>query len=220
MKKTIFFVYAGLVVGLLAIFAFIRLSSYHAVAFTISQPGLKVQVFRQLDDKKTEQVAEFTSTTELTLENGSYRYIATGEHIASTVNNFEVNGRQAINVKPDFDKTYLAELLAPEQEALTAAIARSDPRITVYYTINKGELLGQGEWYGTTLTDKKADPAQPSDFYRILMKKQDGKWALIGKPRLVLSAPDYPDVPKEILSRINQFDPTQTVQDMSKADPN
>lgn len=219
MKKTALYVYGAIIISLLLLFAFIRISSFHKIAFTISQPNLKVEVFRQFEGTKTEKVGEFTQATDLTLENGSYYYIASGENAAVKVTKFEVDRAQKIDVQPGFDQEYLASLLKSEQEALTAMIAKSNPRIDVYFNINNGKLFGIGDWYGTTLTSKQAEPNQPSDFYRVLMKKEGGQWKLLGKPKLIWSVPDHPEIPRDILSQLNKLDPTFVTTPASAGSP-
>lgn len=217
MKKTAIYVYASLVIASLAMFAFARFSSFHTITFKTDYPNLGIQLYRQTDDRSSEKIGAIQNGSKFTLENGKYYYMVTGEHIAPSAVKFEVTRSEEMAIKANFTSDYLKSLLAPEEPAIHAVISKYSPKVDVFFTINKGELFGRGEWYGTTLTNKNDDPAQPSDNYRVVLKKENGLWQLIGKPELTLSAPNYPSVPKEYLSKINQLDPSRIILPESEA---
>ena len=64
-------------------------------------------------------------------------------------------------------------------------------------------IYNQGEYYGATLNFRDQTSYQ-RDTLHILAKKENGKWRVLSlPPSPVLSAPKYPNVPKEILRKIN-----------------
>lgn len=94
--------------------------------------------------------------------------------------------------------------LDKELETITLVLQSAYPKITTDYTISRGKLYDQGQWYGTTLTYKGTDTFN-RDTLRVLMQKKDGIWTLrTTPPELLLSAKKYPDVPKSILQSVNQ----------------
>jgi len=218
MKKTAIYIYASLVIAVLLIFGFVRLSSFHSISFKTEHTGLTTELYRQVNERKSEKIGTVENGSKLTLEAGNYYYLATGEHVAPKVGKFEVTRSEEIAIQTNFTGDYLVSLLGPEEPTIHAAISRYNPKVDTYFTINKGTLYGRGDWYGTTLTSKKDDPVQPNDNYRVVLNKQNGQWRVIGKPELILSAPDYPNVPKEFLSRINQLDPSRIVRSEADAD--
>lgn len=101
-------------------------------------------------------------------------------------------------------KQDLNNQLDKELETITLVLQSAYPKITTDYTISRGKLYDQGQWYGTTLTYKGTDTYN-RDTLRVLMQKKDGIWTLrTTPPELLLSAKKYPDVPKSILQSINQ----------------
>lgn len=101
-------------------------------------------------------------------------------------------------------KLNLNEQLLIEQGVIDGVLVEKYPKITTDYTINKGQLFDKGQWYGTTLTYKGAD-VKNRDTLRVLMEKKDGAWSLrTTPPQPLLSAMEFPDVPKSILQTINK----------------
>ena len=91
-----------------------------------------------------------------------------------------------------------------ERETIIAALATRYPEITTDYTINKGKLYKDGEWFGTTLTYKGSDTMN-RDTLRLLMQKKDGLWVLrTTPPEPLLSKHSYSDAPIEILRELNK----------------
>ena len=96
------------------------------------------------------------------------------------------------------------EQLAAEQAAIDAVLIEKYPKIATDYVINKGQLFEKGKWYGTTLTYKGSD-IDNRDTLRVLMEKKDDTWTLLTTPpRPILSAKEFPDIPKSILQTINK----------------
>ena len=101
-------------------------------------------------------------------------------------------------------KTQLEAKLVEDLPAITAVLTTKYPLIATDYNIEAGKLFDQGQWFGTTLSYKGID-TDNRDTLRVLMQKKDGAWILrTNPPRPLLSQKDFPDVPKDILKKINQ----------------
>ena len=101
-------------------------------------------------------------------------------------------------------KIDLKAQLETEQSTITGVILATYPKIATDYTINPGQLFEEGQWYGATLTYKGSDTMN-RDTLRILMQKKEGVWLLrTTPPEPLLSAKNYPDVPKKVLQAINK----------------
>lgn len=109
----------------------------------------------------------------------------------------------AVHYAPSLSKSELNTQLTTELPTITQALLTAYPAISSLYTINRGALYDQGQWYGTTLIYQGAD-TDNRDTLRLLMQKKGGTWHLRSlPPRLILSASDFPDVPKTILQSVN-----------------
>lgn len=98
----------------------------------------------------------------------------------------------------------LDALLEKELTTISLAFAAQYPQAATLYAIDRGKLHLTGEWYTTTLT-YQGDDAANRDTLRVLMQKKNGEWVLRSTPpEPLLTQPDYPDVPKEILRDINK----------------
>ena len=49
------------------------------------------------------------------------------------------------------------------------------------------------------------DPQSPGGYYRVLAEKKSGTWSLIGKPEIVLTKYNTPNVPIEMLTSVNSI---------------
>lgn len=98
----------------------------------------------------------------------------------------------------------LDKLLDTELATISDVLVAEYPQVQNLYTINRGQLYDQGQWYGTTLT-YRGDDEDNRDTLRVLMQKKNNVWVIRTKPpQLLLSQPEYSDVPKVILQHINQ----------------
>ncbi len=107
-------------------------------------------------------------------------------------------------VEKTTDKADPAKKLAAEMPTITTVVTAAYPLIVTDYSINKGYLTDDGQWFGATLTYKGSD-VNNRDTLRILMQKKNGTWVLrTTPPELLLSAKKFPDAPKKFLQKINQ----------------
>jgi hypothetical protein len=100
--------------------------------------------------------------------------------------------------------TSLSQQLTDQLPTIQGALTAAYPKISTDYTVGRGKLYGDGNWYGTTLTYKGTDTAN-RDTLRVLMQKKDGVWTVRTKPpQPMLSTTEFPDVPKSALQDINK----------------
>ena len=209
------YIVAGIIIFILLVSmaAFIRLFvptqlSSHNVTFRLLQPNTEVTVYKDSTQPgHSTKLSNFTATKTLQLQNGSYYYVATGQDIATASIAFSVSNARIIEVNPSFTGTYLNAQIASQLPQINAAIRQAYPKITNDYVINSGKLFLQGQWYGTTISDKRSTNRNPYDAYRIVLLKQNDVWQVMTKPEINLSIPNYPGIPKVVLSSINNIDP-------------
>lgn len=107
--------------------------------------------------------------------------------------------KQTPDVKIDLKKQ-----LEQERTSIIAVLVAAYPKVKTDYAVAQGKLYDKGQWFGTTLTYKGKDDAN-RDTLRVLMEKKDGKWTLrTTPPQPLLSTVEYPDVPRSILTTINE----------------
>ncbi len=93
--------------------------------------------------------------------------------------------------------------LSEEISAIHSLLSNKYPLTKTDYTIT-GEKLYRNQYYGAILIYHGRDNMN-RDSLRVLMQKSDGEWKLLSTPpTIILSAPDYPSVPKPVLSDINR----------------
>ena len=73
------------------------------------------------------------------------------------------------------------------------------------YEIATGKLLGDGDWYVTTIRKPlKSQWSLATDVYRVILKN-DGGWKMMAGPNLVFAYMDYPEIPKEVIASANNL---------------
>lgn len=179
------------------------------VRFNLHLPNMAVDIFKRSEQTTgtAAKVASITNNATVPLTHGDYYYLVSGENIAPESVNFTVTAAKTVEVTPVYTDAYLEFALQPELAAINDAIKRSYPLAGDKYTIHKGRLYQQGQWYATTLTDKRSTPKNPYDIYRIVLLKENGAWQPMTKPELVVSSIEYPGLPMAMLRTLNQLDP-------------
>ena len=191
-------------ISLIAAFAFIGLGfylqSFKTARFDLKKDNLKVVIY-----KDEEEVASITSDAEVRLQKGEYTYATEGKNFDNTPTSFIVGDTDPdISINPPYSSAYRNNVLSKEFSAIRSALIEAYPIISTEFTINRGEIYDDGTWYGGTLLKKPADPRDPTDLYRAVLKKEKGGWVVKTKPALSLSAKEYPDIPFSILSSVNK----------------
>lgn len=118
--------------------------------------------------------------------------------------------RQVVSLSPKYSARYLDGLLADESSNINAAIRKKYPKVGDHYTIQRGKLYGNGDWYGTILVYKIKN-LRPQDLFkidslRIVLKKDGEVWVVkTDPPDISLSKYAYPDIPEDVLSEVNSL---------------
>lgn len=141
---------------------------------------------------------------EIRLKKADYQLQTIGDNIAPHTKKLTIDSdTSTIKVEFSYTAKYLKNLHNKEQPAITERINASYPQLAQLYTIEHGALYGRGDTYGAQLVAKQK--SDHSDTLRILLQKKSDKWRVVSKPPTpLLSAPDYPNIDKEILRSINQ----------------
>jgi hypothetical protein len=109
---------------------------------------------------------------------------------------------KTIAIDPYYSDSSLNQLLEQQYPVLQSILRAKYPNISLY-TIQKGKLYHWGDWYGTTLTYVGSDYLN-RDTLRVILKKENGQWVIkTDPPSIVFSKFNYPDIPVDILSAVN-----------------
>jgi hypothetical protein len=156
-------------------------------------------------DKKEPLSQTINSSVVLQLQDGNYCVESTNKNYSQTPVCFTVDDKDmSVVVDPNYSKDYLSELLPSEIDSINLLIQNTYKEVIDGFVLKQGALLGHGEWYGGTLTQRVARSDQ-GDVYRFLLKKTDGIWNVIVNPKIILSKFDYPAIPFDILDTVNRF---------------
>ncbi|MBH2007658.1 hypothetical protein I8H83_03580 [Candidatus Saccharibacteria bacterium] len=139
------------------------------------------------------------------LKKGEYAMRNVGNNIKLEARTLTVDSTTyTINTTFNYTDSYLRSLYVHERTAIEALLRQSYPKAETDYTLARGRLYHQGEYYGAILIAR--DPlGDNADTLRILAEKKDGKWQLRSMPPApILSVPFYRDVDRSILLDINQ----------------
>lgn len=199
----------GVIAGVSGV-AYVR--SFHKVTFTLSSDVSQAILYRSAASKNGGPGAALqtiTSSTIVSLQDGSYYLAPKGDKIASDSIPFTVKGQDtAVAVNPAYSPAYLSSLLAAELPTISAALSINLQPALAQYSLVQPRLYEKGEWFGALLTKKVSDPRDQRDYYRVVMQKQNGKWGVIHRPDLILTTSTYPNVPIDILKNVNRLAPS------------
>jgi hypothetical protein len=139
------------------------------------------------------------------LRKGFYRYILSKQkpdYIDKT-SDIKLDKDKVVIKAGDFSFTEekLKSMLLNEESTINELIKQSYPIPMSSYTVQQPKLYYTGQWYGALLVPPNTDE---QDTYRIVLKKDNGKWLIVTKPPdILLAKPVFPDVPFNILSDLN-----------------
>lgn len=194
----------------------IYINSFQKVSVTLGEDVTEATLYKVNPEEghdheiKGDPQQKITKSGELSLQNGAYYIIPEGEKISKEEITFTVdNGPLSVDVRPSYSDEYLISLLNSEQAAITQVITDKFPSNMANYVIKEGALYKKGEWYGALLMSNASNPdlRSQSDYYRIILHKENGVWSVVQTPQLVLSAAEFKDVPADILRAVNKLTP-------------
>lgn len=170
------------------------------------------------DEKPVKTIGR--SGEEISLEKGSYilQYDAADNYQDHFVA-IELNEkRQTVNISPEHSQEYFDKILDSEIDSIDKVIQEKYPKTKSLYEIQRGSLYKDGEWYGTTLLYKggiRGDNFLKTDTLRIILKKENGQWAIkTNPPNILFNKYAYPDVPEDILRSVNNLSPTPSQENL------
>jgi hypothetical protein len=178
------------------------ITSYQWVTFLFETPSGNAELFNN-----GEKIKNIKNDTPLLLKNDTYTIRAVdSKYSKDDIEVSTTNNSRNIPIDFTYSSVYLEELLTPKElSAIQAALVSKYAQKLDGFTLNTGYLLGQGEWYVTTITKKVRDESEIPDIYRVVLKKEKGGWTIITTPSLVLSIPLNKTIPLSIIRTANDL---------------
>lgn len=204
MRRTIILAVIGLAIIIAAVVITREVLSYKQVSFDIKDPTTEITIY---DRETGGEVAKAKNNDNIKLKIGSYHYTPHGERVDRSPVNFSVDdeSEQTVTVDPAYSTEYLATLAKGQDSEIKKLMSSKYPAVMPKYNINRVELFNHGEVAGALLTPKGMDNNNPDAFYRAALRKKDGNWQLIGKPQVVLTKFNSPDVDMGVMEKINNM---------------
>lgn len=210
MKKNIFIIVPIVVLLIIGYYVYTYFQSFHAVNISLKQDDMTATLYPGGEDAeeaiKGNPIKTLSKSEVVPLHDGLYYIVPKSPKTVSEPILLKVAGKDtSVDVNPEYSESYLKQLLKEKVEAIHAVIKKKYPSLMNNYVIQEGELYKRGVWYGTTLVKNDSNRGDLNDFYRIVLQKKGDSWEVVGDPALVLTATEYPTVPKDVLKYINQL---------------
>ncbi len=190
------------IVSLLAILIAYGLS-FHKL--TVEIVGSFDAIIYKQEVTGTKTMATINNSKNIWIRNGIFCVRADDPKYSQIPACVVVNGKkESIKLDPNYSNQHLEELLEPEIQPIHDLIKQTYSPLINNYQIDRGKLLGKGDYYATTIIELSAYYTR-KDTYRIILKKIDNGWQTLGKPEIVVNKYNYPDVPRNILSEVNDL---------------
>ena len=182
------------------------LLSFHTVTFSFDKPDAHIAIYKSDDKDKKSKLGEITKdTTTIRLQEGDYQAIVTDENYDNKPTNFTVKRENSdVSIDIAFSERYLEVLVERELPTINVAIRAAFPGQINRFSIEKGKLYDEGQWYTTTLIENPLHPSEEGDVYHLVVKKEGDDWKAVGKPTLVLTQSEFKDVPLTVLKEGNR----------------
>lgn len=197
MKRKILITLAILIVIITAsAYAWFVIMSHRDITFDVRRQPLTIKI---VDDNKN-TVATFTNSQKINLKDGEYTAYPSGGDVDESAITFRTNSKNTtIVIDPSVSLTTLNNSLGEEREEIIAKIFEKYPENIAQFTIGRGEMLRQADWYITTLSYKNDSNDNPRDVYKIILHKKDGVWEVVGKPEIIPTKYNFPSVPSDVV---------------------
>lgn len=206
MKKQFVIIAVVLIAIASAAIALFYVSSFHSVTLQLQSDDMNGAVYRYDKDGGSTKVVPITTSQTIKLQSGDYGFVTDSADYNNTPTNFSVKATdQIIKIDTPYSDEYLSKLLDSESTAILAVIMAKYGATLSDFDVDRGLLLGKGEWYGTTFTEQLDQGRNPGDTYRVVLHKVEDKWVVAAEPSIVLTTKSAPDVPLNILTRTNDL---------------
>ena len=220
LKRLLLFASVVIVVGLIGLLIFTNYRNGRqqlTVTYTDSLNAV-VSVYAAIDDgtpnptrKKGGVVAVIHPGKPVTISKGPHILIVTGDNLSPLNYGFMLDNSPATkHIDISYSQDYLKKLLPGVNADVTALIIQKYSQISQLYTIDSGQLYGEGDWYGTNLTYKGSIPDN-RDSLRIVAHKESGAWKLVTTALITVSAITYPSIPRYVLVGVNTAVPLPAI---------
>lgn len=200
-SAAILLIVSGLVVG--------ELIQYKSVSFRIAEPTVSVDVYNKtgdsLDPASSPKIASATNNQSVSLKNGEYFYVPSGNNIDNSAVAFSVNGNTTVDVISPYSRDYLSVIAQQESSAVKAAMLEKYPDVMAKFNYDSITAYGRGQYIGIILTPVDMDQHNPSGYYRAVLQKNGESWSVIGRPEIVLTKHNTPGITIDILTAINSI---------------
>lgn len=186
-------------------------ANYKNVSFTIEGPAELVDIYKKPSsgiEEKAPKINSVSNKQTIKLRIGEYYYIPTGDTVDSTSVNFTVNDvdeNQTITIISSYSSEYLQKLANEQAVAITSVLTESFPSVMPRYEVNNLRLIGKGDLAGVLITPIGMDENSPDAYYRALLKKEGDSWKVIGRPEIVLTKFNTPNISTNILEIVNNL---------------
>jgi hypothetical protein len=185
-----------------SVFVWWRLTNFRDITIDIVKPSVSVKIV----GANKNSIATITRSATINLQDGTYFAYPIGGDIDETPIKFTTNKDMTrITIDPSISLGTLRTTLEQEREDIVAAIITKYPNNISQFTIDRGQLLRQGDWYITTLVYKNASNDNPRDTYKVIVQKIDGVWTVIGSPQIIPTKYNFPDVPIDIIENAHKL---------------
>lgn len=200
MKKRIIISICILLVGIASVVGANYFLSFHSVSVSLGDATKSATIYTS----SGKEIKQLSSSGKITLREGNYYIIPTGDHITTDKITFTVEKNDKnITINPPYSKEYLATELTKELPAIQAALTAKYPTLITNYILKSGALYERGDWFGGLLAPKVNDIRDRRSPYRVVLHKKDTSWEVVRRPEYTLSASRYKEVPTNVLRAVN-----------------
>lgn len=171
--------------------------------------SVTVQPAGALEDPAKQQVkvlAYSPSGKSIRLKKGVYiiNYVGSAGYASGQQTITLSSTKQAVQIKPDYSKQHLANLLSQQIKQIHGLLTKKYPAMK-QYSYAQEYLISYGNWYVAKLQYVGKDIYNADDL-RVVLRKNGTSWTIATDPPSIwLSTGKYPDVPEWVLAQANQL---------------
>lgn len=179
-----------------SVYAWSIFTSYRDITFDVRRQPLTVKIV----DSNKNTVATFTNSQKINLKDGEYSAYPSGGDVDESAITFKTSSKNTtIVIDPSVSLNTLNSSLGEEREEIIAKIFEKYPDNIAQFTIGRGEMLRQADWYITTLAYKNDSNDNPKDVYKLILHKVNGIWEIVGTPQIIPTKFNFPTVPIDVI---------------------
>lgn len=205
MSKTKIVITTIVVIGIVTAIITLQVLSKRTVTLEL-QGDFTAELYDGTPDDGT-YLSDITGGTTLSLKDGYYCAVPKDERYVADATCFAVFKQDKdVTLTPAYSAAYLATLLTEaEQNQIQSLLENTYGAILDGFDSAGGSLVVNENWYVGALTQKTKSRSEQGDTYRFILHKVGDAWQVAAKPQLVISSPDFPDVPKTVVEAANNL---------------